>query len=201
MIKLSFKQTGSAHVVIIVILVIALLMMLGFVFWQNFINKDSSRSYTVTTKEDTNNEDKKDNSSKDDSATYTNNELSFDYPGSSWKQVDSLTADEIVRMVSDNYTPSTGIGLDGGSSLSIYRTNQQEVPNIPGVKDIREIKIDNNKAFRYAQAYEGYRLHAFFTVATASGEKNYAITMQTANEATADETKIFDLVLETLDIK
>lgn len=33
------KQSGSAHVIIIVILVIALLGVLGFVFWQNFINK------------------------------------------------------------------------------------------------------------------------------------------------------------------
>ncbi len=38
MIKISSKQTGSAHVIIIVILVIALLGTLGFIFWQNFIN-------------------------------------------------------------------------------------------------------------------------------------------------------------------
>lgn len=34
------SQKGSSHIVIIVILVVALLGALGFVFWQNFINKD-----------------------------------------------------------------------------------------------------------------------------------------------------------------
>jgi type II secretory pathway pseudopilin PulG len=48
MIKNSSKQTGSAHVVIIVILVIALLGTLGFVFWQNFINKDSATQDSTT---------------------------------------------------------------------------------------------------------------------------------------------------------
>lgn len=42
MIKNSQKQTGSTHVVIIVLLVIALISTLGIVFYQNFINKDSS---------------------------------------------------------------------------------------------------------------------------------------------------------------
>lgn len=36
------KQSGGAHVIIVVILIIALLGVLGFVFWQNFINKSAS---------------------------------------------------------------------------------------------------------------------------------------------------------------
>lgn len=39
MINRTLFQKGSAHVVIIVILVIALLGILGFVFWQNFVDK------------------------------------------------------------------------------------------------------------------------------------------------------------------
>jgi len=39
MINKALSQKGSAHVVIIVILVVALLGTLGFVFWQNFIDK------------------------------------------------------------------------------------------------------------------------------------------------------------------
>lgn len=35
------SQKGSAHVIIVVILVVALLGALGFVFWQNFIQKDT----------------------------------------------------------------------------------------------------------------------------------------------------------------
>lgn len=43
MVRNSLKQTGSTHVIIIVILVIALLGALGFVFWNNFMRKDSSQ--------------------------------------------------------------------------------------------------------------------------------------------------------------
>jgi len=39
MIDKTLSQKGSAHIVIIAILVIALLGILGFVFWQNFIDK------------------------------------------------------------------------------------------------------------------------------------------------------------------
>jgi hypothetical protein len=53
MIKNYLKQKGSAHVVIIVILVIALLGTLGFVFWQNFINKKSAE-VTSDSKQTTN---------------------------------------------------------------------------------------------------------------------------------------------------
>jgi type II secretory pathway pseudopilin PulG len=46
MIKNSLNQKGGAHVVIIVILLIALLGTLGFVFWQSFINKESTDAAT-----------------------------------------------------------------------------------------------------------------------------------------------------------
>jgi len=56
------SQKGSAHVVIIVILVIALLGVLGFVFWQNFISKNSTNNHDNSTQtevkqEDTSNKD------------------------------------------------------------------------------------------------------------------------------------------------
>lgn len=43
MIKNSSKQTGSAHVVISIILVTVILGILGFLFWKNFVNDDSSK--------------------------------------------------------------------------------------------------------------------------------------------------------------
>lgn len=59
--KKSNNQTGSAHVVIIVILVLVIIGLLGFVFWQNFINKPAanqantsqSTSAASTSKNDT----------------------------------------------------------------------------------------------------------------------------------------------------
>jgi hypothetical protein len=60
MIKTSSKQTGSAHVVIISTLVIALFSTLGFVFWQNFINKPQAvtkiQSSIATSEESSNTE-------------------------------------------------------------------------------------------------------------------------------------------------
>lgn len=44
MIKNSRMQTGSAHVIIVIILVVALLGALGFIFWQNFIDKPDDTS-------------------------------------------------------------------------------------------------------------------------------------------------------------
>lgn len=53
--KKSNKQSGSAHVIVIIILVIAILGLLGFVFWQNFIEKkntvvNNTSPTTTTTK-------------------------------------------------------------------------------------------------------------------------------------------------------
>lgn len=48
MIKISSKQTGSAHIVVIVALVLALIGTLGFVFWQNFM-QSAKDSKTVQT--------------------------------------------------------------------------------------------------------------------------------------------------------
>ena len=41
-------QQGSAHLVIIIILTLALVGSLGFVFWQNFVGKDSNTEANVT---------------------------------------------------------------------------------------------------------------------------------------------------------
>lgn len=42
MIKKSSSQAGSAHAVIIIVIIAALLGALGFVFWKNFVTKDTS---------------------------------------------------------------------------------------------------------------------------------------------------------------
>lgn len=46
---MKHKQSGSVHLIITVILVLALLGALGFIFWQNFINKKDSTATTTTT--------------------------------------------------------------------------------------------------------------------------------------------------------
>lgn len=55
MIKITRFQRGSTHVVIVIILVVLLAGSLGFIFWQNFINKPATPTKTdaITTKEST----------------------------------------------------------------------------------------------------------------------------------------------------
>ncbi|MFZ1301166.1 MAG: hypothetical protein WAQ27_01125 [Candidatus Microsaccharimonas sp.] len=43
------NQSGSAHVVVIVVLIIAIIGALGFIFWQNFVQKDPVANTTQTT--------------------------------------------------------------------------------------------------------------------------------------------------------
>lgn len=84
MIKNSHKQTGSAHVVIIIILVVALLGTLGFVLWQNFINKDTDKKQESTTQTKPI-EDKSIKAEKlTESYVMPEENLSFNYP-STWK--------------------------------------------------------------------------------------------------------------------
>jgi len=198
MIKNSLRQKGSAHVVIIVILVLALIGALGFILWQNFI-KDSSRD-TVVEQVETNNAQVE--TTQNDNKTYDDSELTFEYPATGWNLVDTSGPDDIARLETDNYTPSIGMGLDAGASLLLYRTNQQEVPSFPGVKDVEEINVDGNKGFKYSVEYEGYRINTFFTVGIGtSSEKNYAISMQTVGVATDLEREAFGVVIKSLDIK
>lgn len=46
----SNNQSGSAHAVVIIILIMAILGLLGFIFWQNFVQKkDATPTKSVTT--------------------------------------------------------------------------------------------------------------------------------------------------------
>ncbi len=47
--KVRHSQAGSAHLVIIIVLAILLLGVLGFVFWQNFMNKPATTTKTDNT--------------------------------------------------------------------------------------------------------------------------------------------------------
>lgn len=49
----SRNQSGSAHVVIIIVLIVAVLGALGFIFWQNFVNKSANMNSSTSTSEQT----------------------------------------------------------------------------------------------------------------------------------------------------
>lgn len=102
MINKTFLQKGSAHVVIIIILVIALLGVLGFVFWQNFIDTKPVANNSENSKTDT---DSQSTDAYKDWKTYTSTRdgYSIKYP-SDWLVV-SETSDDgpYIR----NFDPSS----------------------------------------------------------------------------------------------
>lgn len=102
MISKTSSQKGSAHIVIIVILVIALLGALGFVFWQNFIDKPTVKNDESSRTEDTKNQ------SQDEYAdwkTYTSTRdgYSIKYPAD-WLAINETSNDGVYIR---NFDPSS----------------------------------------------------------------------------------------------
>jgi hypothetical protein len=142
MVKQSQRQTGSAHIVIIVILVLVILGALGFVYWQNFIRKDSvvepmktPSSSQATTKSVT-------------YKTYTTDvyNVSFQYPDD-WTLSDPVKSDD-VDDVSRSITVTTSegdkvgfvVGIRGIGGLcgdtSTYKVVDTSSTTIPGQKPV-----------------------------------------------------------------
>jgi hypothetical protein len=199
MIKYSQNQTGSAHIVIIVVVVMVIIGCLSFIVWNKLLepkNEKRNDTKSVVTPQEPKKEEK--------NKIFENDKLTFEYPNSGWYLADTQEPADVALLKTDNYKPSMGMGLDSGASIGIYLTFQQEVPMEFGVKDVEQIIVDGNKGFKYSLAYEGYRLTAIFTVmvdAETGEEENYAVSMQTVNEATDAEKEAFDLVLKSINIK
>ena len=106
MIKDSSHQKGSAHVVII-ILIVALLGALGFVFWQNFMNKDSKETPIKQTTTQT------DSPKKVTYVTYQTDThpISFTYPDT-WKLENAQGSDE------DSFSRSVDVKTSEGNAIS-----------------------------------------------------------------------------------
>ena len=113
------KQTGSIHAIIIGVLTVGSISAVGFIFWQNFIDKDQAtkaEDLSTSIKKDVN---KPSIAKKTYCAEYE--KLCFDYPGD-WT-IKRIKED---RVVADNVTVtsaekdvvmqlSTGMGSQGGA--------------------------------------------------------------------------------------
>jgi len=110
------SQIGSIHVVVTICLVLALLTALGWIFWQNFLQKADTQSHKdMTTKTQT-------SQAKDKpvirTTTFTSSKhlLRFDYP-TGWLAKENITTDE-----SDWYASSTTISNNNGMTLASLGT-------------------------------------------------------------------------------
>ena len=104
------NQLGSAHIVIISILVVALLGLIGFVFWQNFIqNKD-----TATTNQSTTTATPAPTTYK--TFTSANSSLTFQYPDN-WATSEVTAPEGIVEVVT--------VKDSRGKTVAALQTNSQ----------------------------------------------------------------------------
>jgi hypothetical protein len=124
-------QSGSAHLIVIIVLVVALLGTLGFVFWQNFINK-SAASNTATTAEESS---KKTGDQEEYCSTYE--KLCFDYP-KTWSITGEAT--DIDQQSSDSLTIKNDKGDTVGTVLTglsgLGGTCDSSAPGVPRVNVI-----------------------------------------------------------------
>lgn len=103
MINKTLSQKGSAHTVIIVILVIALLGMLGFVFWQNFVDKKPVAKNDESSMTEDNKSQPKDEYEGWKTYTSTRDGYSIRYP-SDWLAINETSNDgPYIR----NFDPSS----------------------------------------------------------------------------------------------
>lgn len=109
MVKRTHSQTGSAHVIAIIVLVVAVLGLLGFIFWQNFINKSIVKDTTITeTRKPVDNTDEKAALKKYEVRTSDNFGVTFEAP-TGWTMTQNtsgtLSDDETATLVSpDKFT-------------------------------------------------------------------------------------------------
>lgn len=188
------NQKGSAaQITLVIVLVVALLGALGYIFWQKVsTSKDTAQNTVETNKsEPTTVEEAAVN------ASFTTDELSFEYPKTGWNAVYGQV-DAVAEITSEDYTPSVAVGPETGSVLFINHTSGgTKVPEAFGVKNVKETTIDGNKAYTYDVEYEVYSQQAIFT----ANNTDYLVIMQTAKAPTDSDREVFNLVLSTLAIK
>ena len=125
------SQRGSAHVVVTICLVIALLFALGWIFWQNFVHKESTKKDTDVIVVDKNKADANktdtDTSSKPVYHDYRKNKQ--DTTGVSLKSasdVDKLTgaSDKLKTYFKENVGKSAGKDPTGAPAVISYTVDR-----------------------------------------------------------------------------
>jgi hypothetical protein len=119
-IKRINAQAGSLHVVIVIALVLSLACALGFIFWQNFLRNDATKTVADSTSKTV-----EEVVIRKKTACFNLEKLCFDYPDDwtaslSVKTVNDITSDT-VEVVSENgfkLRADTGIFGIGGTCIA-----------------------------------------------------------------------------------
>ncbi|MDK2899368.1 MAG: hypothetical protein PWQ10_555 [Patescibacteria group bacterium] len=162
------KQSGSVHLIIIVALIIGLLGLLGFVFWQNFIQ---DKAETTMSKQESSDNAKSSSESKEDVSKnevelteiaaddLTGTNLALKYPAS-W-HITHTDFEPIDTVVSKSYYISSP---DGKVNIKFIVSNA-EFGGTCGKEDgdeLQYIKTENLSVFSNAKYIEFYSSTGYF---------------------------------------
>lgn len=177
MVNKTLSQKGSAHVVIIVILVVALLGVLGFVFWQNFIDKKPVAKSDENSKTEDTKSQPKDKYEGWKTYTSTRDGYSIKYP-SDWLAINETGNDgSYIR----NFDPSSRPADDS--------TNNKNYPK--DYINLRVLKTEaNDGIFLGSTASEWYAKLGVSTVSL--GPVSYtpdSVMVYTLHDMPAKKTK------------
>jgi hypothetical protein len=171
MIKTSSRQSGSAHVIIVIVLVAVLVGMLGFVFWKNYMNKDTLKSIN---NKNTQSEVEAEEAPYDGWHSYSlkREGLDFKYP-SSWKLTDrSVTAGECMPNAQNcpgqsmdyvSLVSPSGLemGISTGENNNVTRVKGQGCPAAQDVCTQYEsnlVTINGSKVYMVITGYKQYNV-------------------------------------------
>lgn len=194
MVKNSSSQKGSAHVIIIVVLIVALVGTLGFIFWQNFIDKkpsvssDGNKSQTSVDISDKTDPDL-------ESQLYEDQTLSFKYP-QDWTVTDEVK-DEFPfwTLRSKDSSIEVTVSAYGDNSEQTYQQKVDQLKNTDGVSEVKEAQLAGKNGVTYLDSRDT-RYHYNARIYLDKGPI-YSISAPTGD--TSKQT--FDLLTESLKFK
>lgn len=208
------SQKGSAHVILVGAMAVALLGALGFIFWQNFVQKEEVASSEVKTVKDESVDEKTVEPEKvDNTNLYDGSTYSFRYPNQGWLVVEVRNDYDPNNAVNpelqtSDYSPSVGMGIDKGAKVSVYTTNNvngvslaQDKENMsksmPLMENVKDTTLGGVPAYSYSSGYEGYR----YTTIAIKGSTYYQIDYQYAGDDQSVHRNGYDTLVSTFKFK
>ncbi len=217
------QQYGFAHLLIIIILSVALLGTLGFVYYQNFIQKKVSDNTKIETvnipKTDTNvTTDKTDDSSK--YSSYSDEYFLFSYPKTGWSAKlvqETIDTNQLFRttIATTDYEdiPASIDRMYGDTAQgAIITISKNQFPEWTDsldekiakeesnkmIKDISKITVDGQPAYSFTFAYEG---PIFLETSFKKNDNYYYVKYNYVNGQKDKYISTYELILNTLKVK
>lgn len=208
-VKNQKSQSGSAHLIVLIILVVLLIGSLGFIFWQNFLNKPKGNTNQTTT-------------SAEETKSYSNDYYSFNYPSTGWaitagkiNEGDPDVGDQYVSIKTNPYTDGEGMSGDLGPKVgakidiesfsrydnngpSTWQENLQSQADEGIIHDLTKITVDGQEAYKYKFDYEWM---PFIATEFHKNNVQYTVKMYAQDGDFEPYNSVYDIVINSLSVK